>query len=798
MKSALTYLIGAVVIAVGLGAATAAASPGSATAKDAGFTWSVQSGAGGSEITVTSPKPIVPSNALLTIRRGDVLIGVPKPVGDFRTYRLSDAPAGLSATGLSLWKGEQQLSAADIPAFVPGTGAVIDPPESDGASGATDRGDVVNYDPTRKGPYSTRRLDIDLGLTFRVEGMPAPIEDVAEVTYPVAKKRSAATGKFPVVLLLHGRHAWCYAGGEFTEPWPCAPGSQLVPSYLGYRYMSDRLATQGFVVISISADGINAQDNNTPNLGSGARTALINHHLMRLLKANKTSTTAYGSALRGRVDMSKVLLMGHSRGGEGVVAAAQYAQTHRMSWSYSAVLPLAPTDYGALASGGTPLTTVLPACDGDVENLMGQMYADHGSFVLGNNSVMRTSAWFPGGNHNYFNTQWTPGLSAAPSQDDSEYMYGDTPASGQCQKSQRLTPARERAAGLSYITNVAQAFLRSNAKALPYLDGRRIGMPSSGGVAIRSTPTGGAAVKIAGATSSASLTGGMRTSACEINSIGDAGTCLGVALSSYPTEVPHWVGARRFPDLISSQARRIQWDRAGATALLRTSRTLDLTGQAVVGIRLISDPDSGSRWALVVRDTKGRQAKVSLTSSQIAGISTGLQSRKYWAQWASASVAGLRKANPRLDLRHINAVGVQGRSAAGKGWVLDAWTRRNELVTPGKDTNPQASIAPTTSVTLRGSGTVAVPITVNLTMAAQAPITVRVALTGFIWGDHTVSPGGTTQLTIGKGRRSVVAYVPVPMSRAPGDVGNGYAAVFSVKGAESGSNWVSTITATAQ
>ncbi|MEI6623629.1 MAG: hypothetical protein WCP28_17195, partial [Actinomycetes bacterium] len=612
----------------------------------------------------------------------------------------------------------------------------------------------------------------------------------------VAKRRAASMGKFPVVLLLHGRHSWCYAGTELTEPWPCQPGSQQVPSYLGYRYMSDRLATQGFVVISISANGINAQDNDTANLGSGARTALINHHLARLAKANRASSTPYGSSLRGRVDMGKVLLMGHSRGGEGVVAAAQYAQTHRMSWTYSAVLPLAPTDYGALASGATPLTTVLPACDGDVENLMGQMYADHGSLVLGNNSVLRTSAWFPGGNHNYFNTQWTPGISAAPSQDDSEYIYGDTPASGQCQKSQRLTPARERAAGLSYITNAAQAFLRPNSKALPYLDGRRIGMPSNGGVAVRSTPTGGAATKIAEATSGVVLSGGMRTAACRINSLANAGTCLGVALSKYPPEVPHWVGAARFPDLISSQARQIQWDRTGSTALLRTSRTVTLTGQAAVGIRLISDPDSGSRWVLVVRDTTGRQAKVPLSSSKIAGITTGVQSRKYWAQWASASVADLRKANPRVDLSHINAVGVQGRSAAGKGWILDAWTRQNELVAPAKDTNPQVSIAPTTSASVRGSGTVRVPITVNLTAAAKSPVTVRVAINGFMWADDTTSPGGTTQLTIGKGRRSGVAYVPVPVSRAVGESGKGYAAVFSVKGAESGSNWVGTITAT--
>ncbi|MEI8083035.1 MAG: hypothetical protein WCI74_14455 [Actinomycetes bacterium] len=316
-------LLGSLIVVSALIPATAQDSRSSRSAHS-GFVWAVEPSGAGVDIVVTSPKPITPTDSLLTIRAGSRVIGVPTPEAGFTALRLHSSDATLSAAGLSLWQGDRLLSAAAIPDLSDGTGAVVEVPATD------PRGDVKAYDPTRRGPYGWARADLDLGLTIRLVGLPEPVEDVSELTYPVPRARMAA-GKFPVVVLLHGRHSWCYAGQQLTDAWPCETGSLQVPSYLGYRYMADRLATQGFVVLSISANGINAQDNDTLNLGSGARAALIAHHMRRLVAANSSSRTPWGSKLLGRVDARKVLMMGHSRGGEGVVAAAQQPETNTAS-----------------------------------------------------------------------------------------------------------------------------------------------------------------------------------------------------------------------------------------------------------------------------------------------------------------------------------------------------------------------------------------------------------------------------------------------------------------------------------
>ena len=114
-------------------------------------------------------------------------------------------------------------------------------------------------DPGAPGPLSVTREEYNFGDTaFQPSNFPGPVELLASVHYPT----NLSGGPFPLILFLHGRHATCFVGGSALLQWPCtANGSQPIPSYKGYDYVSEVLASHGYIVVSISANGVNAVDN---------------------------------------------------------------------------------------------------------------------------------------------------------------------------------------------------------------------------------------------------------------------------------------------------------------------------------------------------------------------------------------------------------------------------------------------------------------------------------------------------------------------------------------------------------
>ena len=75
-------------------------------------------------------------------------------------------------------------------------------------------------------------------------------------------------------------------------------------------------------MVSISANGINGQDNASLDGGAAARSILIRHHLSLWAQWNTNGGDPWGSRFRNKLDMNKVVRVGHSRGGEGVHRAA--------------------------------------------------------------------------------------------------------------------------------------------------------------------------------------------------------------------------------------------------------------------------------------------------------------------------------------------------------------------------------------------------------------------------------------------------------------------------------------------
>lgn len=524
-----------------------------------------------------------------------------------------------------------------------------------------------------------KRLTVDNGLGVVDVGFPALVEDLAEVTYPRQRRGGAP---MPVVLFLHGQHAPCYQDDSNPRRGPswCAGfGNTLVPSYLGYRYLADALAKRGNIVVSVSADGVNAQANQESEIEMSARAALVEYHLEALRRAGERGAPGYGRRLVGRVDVSNVVLMGHSRGGEGVIRAAQVINgAAGTPIQIAGVVPFAPVNNNQQALGSVPTITLLPACDGDVSDQVGQTYVDRSRDLYPKGSALQSSVWIPGANHNYFNTEWTPRLSVSRTgADDATYVYGDSPSSGSCRDGRRLRPAVQRAVGKAYLTAAVTHLRDATPNLLKYFDGsgpvpRQV---ADRGVAARSAAIGdpyGLALVPESGTKVVSQR--VRAKLCPGSALMDdvAGTQPPVCATGVvdPDQDTAWLGPPSWllPGLPMRTAIKLNWSRRGY-ALARLPERMDLTTGADLRARVVVAPATRGSVGLAFRDASGRTRSFASEGPRPRALTWGKKANRLWPQSLSLSTARLARAG--LDPRRITHVGLSTRGR-GEAWLIDA------------------------------------------------------------------------------------------------------------------------------
>ena len=325
-------------------------------------------------------------------------------------------------------------------------------------------------DPGTTGLYPVTREEYNYGNSaFHPTGFPINVELIASVHHP-----TIMTGPLPLIIFLHGRHATCYKGSTATLRWPCLSTEQPIPSYKGYDYIAQTLASNGYIVVSISANGINAKDNQVADLGAQARAELIQRHLNQWTTFNTTGASPFGTKFIGKVNLTRVGTMGHSRGGEGVVKHFVYNASLGSPYNIRAVFPLAPVDYNRPVINNVPVGVILPYCDGDVEDLQGVHYFDDARYNVAGDTGAKHTILVMGGNHNYYNTIWTPGLFAAGTADDwTAYTSGGSsdPHCGTVSGNKRLTATKQRGTGLAYVSAVMRAYVGGESQFLPLLTG---------------------------------------------------------------------------------------------------------------------------------------------------------------------------------------------------------------------------------------------------------------------------------------------------------------------------------------
>ena len=219
----------------------------------------------------------------------------------------------------------------------------------------------------------------------------------------------AGAGTHPVVLILHGSHQIC----PDSEIWPCAVDEEQA-NYAGFTYLVEALANAGYVALSININPefTFAFGESPPTVRA---TQLIDAHLQELAAANRGESDKFGIDLSGRVDLSRMVWMGHSRGGDYVnwIVRQQNLGEQASPTGYGPVqglILMAPPVFSpeVLPAVDLPMAVILPACDSDVILLDGQRYYESARFDPARTQLV-TSVYLEGSNHEGFNTVLSTG-----------------------------------------------------------------------------------------------------------------------------------------------------------------------------------------------------------------------------------------------------------------------------------------------------------------------------------------------------------------------------------------------------
>lgn len=245
-------------------------------------------------------------------------------------------------------------------------------------------------------------------------GAPFNVELGAEVRYP----KNAGTQKLPIVFMLHGNHAICKSTGR-GEYCPgengrssgdisnaCTDGGTTVSNHLGYVYLLESMAARGYVAVSIDANALTCR--NSSNAYIAQRSQLVYEHLKQWKTFVATGAPApLGNALVNLVDLAKVGLMGHSRGGDAVALVPDLLTNAPIAGvDVESVLAVAPTDFADGKPSPAAFSVLLPLCDGDVWDDRGLSAYDR----IRNDPTrtkIASQILFAGANHNFFNDTWT-------------------------------------------------------------------------------------------------------------------------------------------------------------------------------------------------------------------------------------------------------------------------------------------------------------------------------------------------------------------------------------------------------
>ncbi len=257
-------------------------------------------------------------------------------------------------------------------------------------------------------------------------------------------------GPFPLALIVHGNHNM----KDFSDP--------------GYAYLGELMASRGFIFVSVDMNFINGGIRNE-NDGRGW---LLLKHLEAWREFAVTDTNPFYQ----KVDMDRVALLGHSRGGEAVGHAAAFNRLDRypddanfefdFGFGIRSVVAIAPVDGQYLPTGRpVPIENVNymvfhGSHDGDVTSFHGLRQYQRLSFTDGG-EYFKTAIYMYRANHGQWNSVWN--------------NKDNGPRSGRIlELSALVDPEDQREMGKIYISAFLEATLHDDKRYLPLFRDHRV------------------------------------------------------------------------------------------------------------------------------------------------------------------------------------------------------------------------------------------------------------------------------------------------------------------------------------
>ena len=257
-------------------------------------------------------------------------------------------------------------------------------------------------------------------------------------------------GPFPLALIVHGNHNM----KDFSDP--------------GYGYLGELMASRGFIFVSVDMNFING---GIRNENDGRGWLLLKH-----LEAWREFAVNDTNPFYQRVDMDRVALLGHSRGGEAVGHAAAFNRLDRypddanfefdFGFRIRSVVAIAPVDGQYLPTGRhVPIENVNymvfhGSHDGDVTSFHGLRQYKRLSFTDGGN-YFKTAIYMYRANHGQWNSVWN--------------NKDNGPRSGRIlELSALVDPEEQREMGKIYISAFLEATLHDDKRYLPLFRDHRV------------------------------------------------------------------------------------------------------------------------------------------------------------------------------------------------------------------------------------------------------------------------------------------------------------------------------------
>ncbi|MEN3534138.1 hypothetical protein AAH991_03410 [Microbispora sp. ZYX-F-249] len=703
------------------------AAPAPAGSRGGDGTWTVEPVSGGHRVTLHLKNPLPVRDAVPELAADGRSLGPAEESPDGMTLTVvTPDPAVATASSVDVaWNGEvPEATAAAIGKAAPHP-AAPDPAESHGEKSP------APVDPAAPGPYTVRHDEYDLGDTaITLEGLGGRQAEIrAKVYLP-----EGARGKRPLVVFLHGRHSACYNPAAWTTSntqWPCPAGQRPIASYQGYDGPADVLAGHGYVVVSVSANGVNAADNPySEDRGALARGEVVMRHLDLLADAGRGVGDARLVRLfKGRLDMTDVGLMGHSRGGEGVVKAALMNAGRATPYGIRAVLPLAPTDFARATLPGTPMAVILPYCDGDVSNQQGQHFYDDSRYADARDPAFRSSLMVMGADHNFFNTEWTPGVAHAPASDD--WSNRDDPVCGGAAPS-RLTAAEQYAVGTAYIAGFFRLVQGGEQGLLPLFDGSGGTTASAGRAVVHAVAQAPANKRLDVApftspSASARVSGSAAAVVCAgmLDRSPQSGlpSCASTLTTS---QAPSWTPATYANNVASTPVLRFSWsDPTGTVTVPLDKPDQNVSRYDALTFRAARDETATGDVDLAVEIVDKRGASHTVKVSEAGDALTAFPGTasplpKTWLRTVRVPLSSLTGVRPQ----QIAEIRISGASQKGAVYLADLAFTTMAAGEARTDRLPQVSVRGATVD--EGDGPGMATMTVRLSDRSATPVTVEV------------------------------------------------------------------------